>query len=94
MIRVRDKLPRFVNPGLEVVPAFVKVDLAENESLGKDKGFYFLNITIPADAPVCSHLGGDEQGVIRLTSDHPRLPEVNLKLQFAVTGRVARTSGP
>ena len=44
---------------------------------------YYLDVEIPADAPLCTYLSGDEAEV-RIYSDDPQLPAVTTPVAFAV----------
>jgi hypothetical protein len=88
MMKVRDTDPELALERIEVVPDFVQVSVEPHETLarGQSTGLYYLNVEIPRGAPECSYLGA-YQGHIKLLTTHPRLPETELKLEFAVVPR-------
>jgi hypothetical protein len=88
MMKVRDTDPELALDRIEVVPDFVKVTIEPHETTASEqsKGLYDLHVEIPRDAPECSYLGA-YQGRIKLLTKHPRLPETELKLEFAVVRR-------
>ena len=88
MMKVRDTDPELALDRIEVVPDFVKVTIEPHETRAgeQSKGLYDLHVEIPRDAPECSYLGA-YQGHIKLLTKHPRLPETELKLEFAVVPR-------
>ena len=45
------------------------------------KGLYRLDVEVPGDAPCCNYSGAN-RGQIRLLTDHPHLPSIELKVRF------------
>jgi hypothetical protein len=91
MAKVRDREPSLKFRQIEVQPEYVQVRVspvkasragAVDSAVG---GLYRLEVEIPKNAPAGSHRGV-KRGVLRLVPDHPRLPETDLKLEFAVMG--------
>jgi len=66
-------------------PEFVRVRMAPLKPDAPELGLYRIEVEVPADAPMCNHLGV-EAGRVRIETDHPKVPELNLRLEFAVAG--------
>lgn len=85
LLKVRDEDPRLNLVRAEVKPEFLQAALVPAGTEGQDH-LYYLDITLPADAPPCLHRGAS-LGDMKLVFDHPRIPELALRLSFAVMPR-------
>lgn len=70
---------------ITVEPDFVQVRIAPLNPDAPHLGLYRVEVEVPDDSPMCNHLGV-EAGRIRVETDHPRMPEMTLGLEFAVVG--------
>jgi hypothetical protein len=65
---------------------FLAVDVSPYKP-GTDKvGIYKIDIKVPRDAPTCNYMGY-RAAKLKIVLDHPTVPEVDLKVQFAVLSR-------
>jgi len=64
-------------------PDFVEVRITPYMSEKTDLGLYKIEVLVPADAPVCNFMGANA-GEIEIETDHPKIPVMRLKVQFAV----------
>ena len=85
LLRVRDDDLSLPIQSIESQPAFLKVSVQphQEESLATP-GLYDLVIEVPADAPACQYMG-NPQGSLRITTSHPRIPEIKMQVMLAVT---------
>ncbi len=83
LMKINDPRRRLVVERIETEPAFLKARLVPYASGSKDIGLYRIEVEVPADAPSCEFLG-EHRGWIRLWTDHPRLPTIELRIDFAV----------
>ena len=81
-IKVRDVDPELVIRELKVEPAFLKVELLPlpNASV---PGLYDLLVELPKETQPCAHRG-DNMGTIHFEFDHPRIPKLDLLVDFSV----------
>lgn len=79
-LKVRDELPELKVKRITTEPEFVQVRIEPNPRAA-DR--YEMHVAIPRDAPACVHLAS-RQGSLKIEFDHPRIAELNLKLDFAV----------
>ncbi len=78
--------PRALNiRSIEVEPAFVQVRMAPLKPDAPQLGLYRVEVEVPGDSPMGNYRG-PTAGSIRIETDHSRVPEVNLGLEFAVAG--------
>jgi hypothetical protein len=78
---VRDEIGELNVKQLKVQPEFLKVELKPAAaSSGK---VYDLLVEVPPDAPPCAHRG-DNMAKIHFEFDHPRIPKLDLKVDFSV----------
>jgi len=82
LLKVRDEDPRLNLVRAEFTPAFLQASLVPAGVEGREH-LYHLEITIPADAPQCIYRGV-ALGEMKLRFDHPRIPELALRLAVAV----------
>jgi hypothetical protein len=85
LLKVRDEEPRLNLVRAEFQPEFLRAAIAPAGTEGKDH-LYHLEITIPANAPECV-FRGVSLGEMKLFFDHPRIPELSLRLSLAVMRR-------
>lgn len=83
-VKVRDPEPHIKVASVETYPDFVQVSFIENDRV-KKPGLYRMLVEIPATAPVCNHMG-HEPAQLHVQFDHPRLEDMQLKVEFAVVG--------
>jgi hypothetical protein len=74
-------------------PSFLRASLAPMPGELGAKGLYSLDIEIPAHAPPVRRQG-PRVGQLCLKFDHPRIPELMLRVDFAVAGRLVARSTP
>jgi Protein of unknown function (DUF1573) len=85
MIKLRDEDLTFPVRTIEAEPSFLKVAIQPHlEADLATPGLYDLIVEVPADAPVCQYMG-NPQGSLRITTGHPRVPEIKLQVMLAVT---------
>jgi hypothetical protein len=80
--KVRDHETNIALSRVTVEPSFVQVSLEPMSDVATP-GLYYLNITIPADAPAGTyrHLDGAK---MKLEFDHPRIGELEFPLNFSI----------
>jgi hypothetical protein len=86
LVKVRD--PQRELPLRRVVaePAFLRASLTPATGVSPDKGLYHLDIELPAHTTPVRHQG-PQAGTLTLQFDHPRIPELTLRVDFAVSNR-------
>ena len=73
-----------------VFPDWLEVTVGETSQIGGGTVTQTpLWIAIPEDAPPAVHLGSEQGrlGEVRLKTNHPKTPELRIRLRFAVEGR-------
>jgi hypothetical protein len=80
-VKVRDPNTQLPVRTLTVDPKGVRVTFTPS-SVGAP-GLYDLEVEVPQDAEPCAHRG-DAMGTIRLDFDHPRIPKLELMVDFSV----------
>jgi hypothetical protein len=80
VVKVRDADTDLQLRKITTNPEFVQAKLTPAPAKA---GLYFLDVTVPPNAPKCEYLL-TERGTIRLEYGHSRIGETNLKLRFAV----------
>ncbi|MDZ7620356.1 MAG: DUF1573 domain-containing protein [Patescibacteria group bacterium] len=70
---------------ITVEPEFVQVRIVPLKPDAPHLGLYRVEVEVPDDSPMCNYLGV-EAGRIRVETDHPRMPEMTLGIEFAVVG--------
>ena len=84
-IKLRDEDLALPIKGIETEPSFLKVTVQPHHEVDlATPGLYDLTVEVPADALVCQYLG-NPQGSLRITTAHPRVPEIKLKVILSVT---------
>jgi hypothetical protein len=81
IMKVNDERHRLTAAHIETEPAFLRARLTPYASGPKEIGLYRLEVEIPGDAPSCAYTG-EHRGVVRLRTDHPRLPVIELQVDF------------
>ncbi len=84
VMKVNDEQHRLA-ARIETEPAFLQARLTPYASGPKELGLYRLEVEIPADTPACAYTG-KHRGVVRLRTDHPRLPLIELQVDFVLAG--------
>jgi hypothetical protein len=83
-IKLRDEDLSFPVKKIEVEPSFLKVTVEPHQEADlPTPGLYDVTIEVPEDAPVGQYMG-NPQGSLRITTGHPRVPEIKLKIMLAV----------
>jgi len=95
LMKVNDPERRLVAERVEAEPKFLHARLVPYAGGSKPIGLYRIEVEIPTDAPSCAFTGA-HCGVIRLRTDHPRLPVIELKVDFVLApgARAPATSPP
>jgi hypothetical protein len=87
VMKVNDPCPTLTVRRIETEPDFLRVAVHAYSGEAASVGLYRIEVEIPPAAPAGSFMG-DGAGVIRLRTDHPRLPLIECKVEFA------KLSGP
>ncbi len=75
---------------VRVFPDWLEVEVGKTSEIGGGTVTQTpLWIAIPEDAPPAVHLGSEqgEMGEVRLKTNHPKTPELRIRLRFAVEGQ-------
>ena len=84
MIKVRDDDPSLPIRSIEAEPSYLKVAVQPHQEADlATPGLYDLIMEVPADAPVGQYMG-NPLGNLRISTGHPRVPEINLRVMLAV----------
>jgi hypothetical protein len=70
-----------------VDPKFLKVEIGKSKEINHGTVVQTsISVAVPADSPVCSHLGGSQGSLatIDLETTHPQVPKLRLRVRFAV----------
>jgi hypothetical protein len=81
-VKVRDNDPDLTVRDLKVKPEFLKVQLVPLPNAAV-AGLYDLIVELPRETEPCSHRG-DNMGTIHFDFDHPRIPKLDLLVDFSV----------
>ena len=95
LMKVNDDHPALAVQRIETEPSFLRVKVVRLESRSPNVGVYRINVEVPADAPSCD-FAGRREGVIRLKTDHPRLPTIAVRVdlvKMAGEGDAAQVAG-
>jgi hypothetical protein len=84
VLKVTDEHRSLVVQHIETRPAFLQASLKPMESAPPEAGLYQLEVAIPAGTTPCSHFG-EQAGELRILTDHPHVPALALRVEFAVT---------
>lgn len=83
-LTVRDEHRKLEVKSIEKDPGFLEVEVVPMVPENPESGLYWVNVTVPIDAPTSNHVGS-RKGEIRIITDHPALPVMSFFVQFAVT---------
>lgn len=81
-VKVRDNDTELTVRDLKVEPEFLKVQLVPLPNAAV-AGLYDLIVELPRETEPCSHRG-DNMGTIHFDFDHPRIPKLDLLVDFSV----------
>jgi hypothetical protein len=82
-LRVRDEQRDLGVRKIEVHPAFLQVSLTPCGESGAESGLYDLTVEVPKYSKPCAFRGND-MATIRLVTNHPRISDINLGVDFSV----------
>ena len=85
LMKVNDQRQSLTIEHIETEPEFMRVQVFPLASEPAKVGLYRIEVEIPSNARPCDYMGA-HAGVIRIKTDHPRLPVIDLKVSFAVVG--------
>lgn len=85
VVKVYDEVSTLVVRNVTVKPDFIKAQLEPYRHPSAPENLYQLTVTLPASAPPCIHRG-QRMGEIQFEFDHPRISELTLNVDFALTG--------
>jgi len=74
---------------LKKFPDLLDVKLGEPTPIGDGRAIQIpLTVRIPEGSPPCSYLGseGGKLGEILIKTDHPRIPQLSIRVRFAIAG--------
>lgn len=83
LMKINDERRTLGINSIEAEPAFLRARVAPHAGAANRPGLYRIEVEVPPTAPSCNHMG-EQAGTIRLKTDHPRLPVIELKVDFAV----------
>lgn len=81
-VQVRDQDPELTVKRIHVEPDFLQAELTKSRGVSVDS-LYDLRVSVPQDAPPCAHKG-DAAGLVRIEFDHPRIPQLTLKVLVSI----------
>lgn len=96
VMKVRDPDPELRVREISHHPSFLDVKVTPYEGkAGTAKGLYHLDIQVPKASPV-GRYQASEAGEIKIEFDHPRIPSLDLRVDFAVSnhGKNLQTNQP
>jgi hypothetical protein len=83
IVKVHDDRRILTVRKIETAPGFLHARLLSPDDHLAKIGVYRLEVAIPAGAPVCDYMGR-RAAVVRLYTDHPKLPVIELKVEFTI----------
>ncbi len=83
LMKVNDPRRSLSIKRIESEPEFLRVQVFPLAGESANVGLYRIEVQIPGSARACDYMGA-HAAVIRIKTDHPRLPEIDLKVSFAV----------
>jgi hypothetical protein len=87
LLKLRDEQRSLPVQQIDVTPSFARARIEPYKVDGPgDLGLYYLHIDIPADAPPF-RLPPDQYGMLRVSFDHPRVPQLELPLDLTISPR-------
>lgn len=84
MVKVRDNHRALKVLATQAEPDFLKATLKPLNPSAVKYGLYAVEIVVPRGSPPGSY-AGDLQGKVRITTDHPYMPEIEFGVAFIVT---------
>ena len=85
IVKINDKERDIHVEKIETSPEFLRVRFQPYAKESTSKiGLYRLEVEVPGDAPTCD-FSGKKNGFVRLRTNHPRLPVIEVKVDFMVT---------
>ena len=84
-MKINDPRRALAVSAIETTPDFLRARVTPLGKAAESKGLYRLSIEMPGNAQECA-FSGDNPAVIRLKTDHPRLPVIELKVDVVVFG--------
>ncbi len=91
-MKVRDLCPLLVVRRVETEPAFLRVRVNACQGHGPGIGLYRVEVEVPREAPPGNFMA-DRAAIVRLWTDHPRLPLIEWKVDFVKVGGRGRDWG-
>ena len=85
VMKVRDPDPELRIDRISCHPSFLQIDVTSFTTKTNTKGLYYLDIEVPKSSPV-GRFQASEAGEIKIHFDHPRISNLALKVDFAVSG--------
>jgi hypothetical protein len=82
-VKINDDRRQLSARRIETEPAFLQASFAPYRPGANRIGLYRIDLELPADAPSCAFTA-PHRGWIRLRTDHPRLPLIELKVDFCI----------
>jgi hypothetical protein len=82
-LKLNDDRRRLSVRRIETEPPFLRASLAPFRDGADRLGLYRIDVDLPPDAPPCDFTA-PHRGRIRLATDHPRLPWIELKVDFCI----------
>jgi hypothetical protein len=82
-LKLNDDRQQLTIRRIETEPPFLQARLAPLSDASDRLGLYRIDVDLPADAPSCAYTA-PHRGRIRLRTDHPRLPVIELKVDFCI----------
>ena len=85
VMKVRDPDPVLRVDRISCNPSYLQIGVTSLTTKTNTKGLYYLDIEIPKSSPV-GRFQASEAGAINIHFDHPRIANLELKVDFAVSG--------
>ena len=82
LLKINDEHRQISVERIETEPKFLRTIFSPYRAGPNRAGLYRIELDIPADAPTC--VFRSPYGLIRLRTDHPRLPVIDLKVDFGI----------
>ena len=90
VMKIRDERPSLVIEHIETKPAFLRARAVPCGDGAAKAGLYRITVELP-HAPPCN-FAEPNFALIRLKTDHPRLPVIEVKVDFAVVSGEGHSS--
>jgi hypothetical protein len=88
IVKVYDPEPHLEVQRVQVLPDFLQVRLVPHADEQESKGIYRLEIDVPPGT-LPARFQASNAGVLKLDFDHPRIPDLMLRLDFAIASPAA-----